>query len=167
LTRGLGGSEPLDLDRTVGSGRGPGGGLGPWGSRCTCYKRAKGYAISAVHRGSGGCGCAHAIRWRRTHLDRRLTIRRLALSARDGTAAGTPEGGGARRLARRSRPNLSSRARFGARTGSTRRGERGELTQGLREVARVTAATPRRPWRVAQGRRAAGSAAVQGKNKRK
>jgi hypothetical protein len=149
-----------------GRGRG-GGGLGPWGSRCTGYKRAKGYAISAVHRGSGGCGCAHAIRRRRTHLDRRLTIRRLASSAHEGTAAGMPEGGGARRLARRSRPNLSSRARFGTRTGSTRRGERGELTQGLREVSRVTAVAPRRPWRATQCRRAAGSAAVRGKNKRK
>jgi hypothetical protein len=39
-----------------------------------------------------------------------------------GTAAGTLEGGSARRLARRSWPNLSSRARFGARIGSTRRG---------------------------------------------
>jgi hypothetical protein len=29
LTRGPGGSEPLDLDQTVGSGRGPGGGLSP------------------------------------------------------------------------------------------------------------------------------------------
>jgi hypothetical protein len=57
--------------------------------------------------------------------------------------------------ARRSRPNLSSRARFGVRTGSTRREERGELTQGLREVAGVTAEAPRRPWRAAQGRRAA------------
>jgi hypothetical protein len=60
-----------------------------------------------------------------------------------GMAAGTPEGGGARRLARQSWPNLSSRARFGARTGSTRRGGRGELTQGLREMATVTAAAPR------------------------
>jgi hypothetical protein len=109
----------------------------------------------------------HATRRRRTHLDHRLTIRRLASSAREGTAAGTPEGGGARRLARRSMPNLSSRARFGARIGSTQRGERGEITQGLREVARVTAAAPRRPWRASQGWRAAGSAAVRGKNKRK
>jgi hypothetical protein len=50
--------------------------------------------------------------------------------------------------ARRSRPNLSSRARFGARTGSTRRGERGELTQVLREVSRAATAA-----RTARGRR--------------
>jgi hypothetical protein len=69
--------------------------------------------------------------------------------------------------ARRSRPNLSSRARFGARTGSTRRGERAELTQGLREVARVTAAAPRRSWRAAQGRRVTGGAATRfARNKR-
>jgi hypothetical protein len=79
--------------------------------------------------------------------------------------SGSRHTGGRRRAeetgaARQSRPNLSSRARFGARTGSTRRGERGELTQGLREVARVMAAAPRRPWRAAQGRRVAGGAAA-------
>jgi hypothetical protein len=62
---------------------------------------------------------------------------------------------------------LSSRARFGVRTGSTRRGGRGEPTQGLREMARVTAAAPRRPWRAAQGRRAAmGATARFVRNKR-
>jgi hypothetical protein len=79
-----------------------------------------------------------------------LWIGRLASPTCDGAAAGTPEGGGARW----SRPSLSSRSRFDARTGSTRREERGELTQGLREVTGVTAEAPRRPWRAAQGRRA-------------
>jgi hypothetical protein len=124
--------------------------------------RGRGPAVDLVHGVHGGPGPRDISRF---NLRRPLRIGRSGTRARDqaaagasgpstndltarvvctrGTAAGTPEGGGARRLARRSWPNLSSRARFGARTGSTRRGGRGELTQGLREMARVTAATPR------------------------
>jgi hypothetical protein len=89
--------------------------------------------IWALDRGLSGWGRLHAKGRRRARRRGRRTV------------ASSSE-----------RPNLSSRARFGARTSSTRRGERGELTQGLREVARVAEWTPRRSWRSVQGRRAAG-----------
>jgi hypothetical protein len=94
--------------------------------------------ILAVDLGSGGCCGTHA--------------------ARGGG------GGGQRRPVEPAaelagvHPISSVRPRFGTRPSPTHSGERGEAVQGLNEAARVTAAAPRRPWRAAQGRCAAGSA---------
>jgi hypothetical protein len=105
--------------------------MGPW------WTGAKGVTpdlIKAVGRRSGGLGWPVS-GWRRGSGARLIWAAHLGVNGdRLRMAAVSPEGGGTRRLARRSRPNLSSRARFGARTGSTRTGERGELTQGLGEL---------------------------------